>query len=224
MSKLKVLQSIRSGYEFRLRFVAMGVLTFLATSWLYAQNPPCMITCGTQPVACEQANSLLCGPFSGSVDIQVQDPRAPDQPLTITTIDLELILDDNGPGNQQWQGYISPAKSFVFPIVNPQAPPADQRGPEVSGSNQGRACTENNPCILASQPFETPVSGTTAQRQFTLIITQILYQDPDTQQIPRALIGQYTETISNYAVGRDIQVNGTFRLERLIPVARPPKG
>lgn len=226
MLRIRTSAAVHPLYHYRtILFVAGSLFSMLAwTPALYAQNPPCMVKCGTTQVACSEANNLLCGTFDGSVDILVQDPRTPDRPLTVTTIDLGLILDDNTPNGSDWRGYVVPAQSYVFPIMNPEAPPPSQRGPDVSGSNQRRNCTENNPCLLTSQSFYTPVSGTNVQRQFMLMVTKIIYQDPDTQQTPRALVGQYLETISNYAVGRVIQVNGTFRLERSIPIAPPPKG
>src|SRR5262249_40233814 len=108
-------------------------------------------------------------------------------------------------------------------IVNPQDPPASQRGPDVQGSSPGRTCTEADPCLLRSQAFVTPVSGVNVQRQFDLTVTQIVYQDETTRQTPRALVGQYRETIRNYTLDEFVQVvNGAFRLERSLPIAGAP--
>jgi len=225
MWKSKLLLNRRVGCKLNCVFVVTGLLfTFVATSCLFAQDPLCRIRCGTQQVPCAQAEPSLCGVFRGSVEIIIQDPRTPDRLLTITTIDLALVLDDNGPGNSDWRGYVSPAQSLVFPIINPADPPESQRGPDVSGSHQGRQCSEESPCILTSSSFTTPVSGAAVQRQFVLAVTQIIYQGETASQTPRTLVGQYWEIIQNYAVGRDIQVSGTFRLERAVPIVRLPKG
>jgi hypothetical protein len=110
---------------------------------------------------------------------------------------------------------VSPDKSVVFPILT--SPPDPPRGPDVSGSNQNRQCTNALPCILTSQFFSTTVSGTNVLRQFVLQINQIVYQD--VTQIPKALVGTYSETIDNYTLGRTVVVNGTLRLERQISIA-----
>lgn len=199
----------------RLSAAAVFILAPLLAPASHAQNLQCMTTCGTRQVACTDVNILLCGPFIGAVDIQVPDPLSPGGLLTVTTIDLGLVLDDLGSGAADWRGYVSPDNSVVFPIVT--SPPDPPRGPDVSGSSQNRQCSNAAPCFLTSQFFSTTVSGTDVRRQFVLEIDQIVYQD--LTQIPRALVGIYSETIDNYTLGRTVVVNGTFRLERQIPVA-----
>jgi hypothetical protein len=175
----------------------------------------CMTLCGTRQVPCADVNTLLCGVFIGAVDIQVPDPLSQGGLLTITTIDLGLVLDDYGPGPGDWRGYVLPDKSVVFPIVSTPPP----RGPDVTGSNQNRQCGFGaTTCLLTSQYFSTTViPGTSVTRQFVLQINRIDYQDGT--PIPRALVGTYSETIDNYTLGRTIVVNGTFRVERQVPIS-----
>ena len=71
-----------------------GLFLLVSTSWSYSQIQPCMVQCGTGQVPCDEARNLLCGDFIGVVDIQIADPRTPGKLLTVTNIDLSLILDD----------------------------------------------------------------------------------------------------------------------------------
>jgi len=200
-----------------LRAIACAVALFLSLE-SHAQNLQCTTMCGTRQVPCDQVASLFCGTFAGSIDVQVLDPHSPTGYLTVTTVDLGLVLDDDGTGEGQWHGYVDTDRSLIFPIVtNPPDPP---QGPQVSGSNQNHQCSDAVPCVLVSDYFATAVSGTSVRRQVVLMVTEVVYQ-PQTQ-MPQAIAGSYAETIDNYTLGRGIPVSGTFRLERRIPIAPAP--
>jgi hypothetical protein len=138
--------------------------------------------------------------------------------LNVTSIDLALLLDDDGPDENQWHGFVIPETSILFPIVHPQEPPDYPRaqGPFVQGQRTvDRACTQEAPCALTSDAFSTPVSSRPVDRWFQLAIDHLDYQD---EQTPNAIEGDYREQIENYSLGRAIVVNGHFRAIRAIPI------
>jgi hypothetical protein len=218
MWKSRSLLSRRSSKLGRV-FVAVGFLlvTFMATARLHAQDPKCTVVCGTQQMACGDALNSLCGKFVGSVEITARNPQDPEQLIPISTIDLALVLDDFGSGSTDWRGYVYGPQSFVYPIVKPP-----DRGPDVGGSHNNRTCTDETPCELNSETFTTPVSGTNTERGFVLTVTTIEYDDDASLQKPRTLVGGYLERITGYTPGRPIEVRGTFRITRSLPVAERP--
>lgn len=220
MKKLYVRMSDRLAYAVcrkSLARLSIFLIMIAIRSGLYAQDPPCVVKCGTREMTCAEAQSYLCGKFTGKIDVTVPNPQVPTQSITISSIDLAMVLDDFGSGPNDWRGYVYAPESLVYPIVVNPDYPADS-GPRVSGSHCNRTCTEQTPCVLGSEPFRTEVSGANARRQFLLTITGI---EKDGER-PRAIAGTYLEQITEYIPGRTVEVKGTFRMERQLSIAERP--